>query len=107
MSVEAGHRRLFTRDFLDLLEAEREIPLPCRYAAEPAGDGVDLHVLVRQGSERVVRRLEARAAEQGLPLHALHLHEDLVSMPQVMPVRADLREATFARYDGHRPWGGA
>jgi phenylacetate-CoA ligase len=107
MSVEAGHRRLFTRDFLDLLEAEREIPLPCRYAAQPAGDGVDLHVLVRQRSERVVRRLEARAAEQGLPLHALHLHEDLVSMPQVMPVRADLREATFARYDGHRPWGGA
>jgi phenylacetate-CoA ligase len=103
MSVEADGRRLFTRDFLDLLESERELPLPLRYAANPAGDGVDLHVLVRRQSAGLARRLEARAAEQGLPLRALHLHEELVTMPPMVPVRADLREVTFARYNGHRP----
>jgi phenylacetate-CoA ligase len=107
MSVEAGDRRLFTRDFLDLLESDRDVLLPCRFAAAPARDGFDLHVLVRRQNERVARRLEGRAAEQGLPLCSLHLHEDMASMPPRAPVRADLREATFVRYNGHRPWGSA
>jgi phenylacetate-coenzyme A ligase PaaK-like adenylate-forming protein len=107
MSVEAGGRRWFTRDFLDLLEGERGVPLPCRYSAGPAGDGVELHVLVRKRSERLARCLEDRATEQGLPLHSIHLHEDLVTMPPAAPVRADLTELTFAGYDGHRPWGAA
>jgi phenylacetate-coenzyme A ligase PaaK-like adenylate-forming protein len=88
---------MYTRDVLNLLEAERAVPLPCRYAVEPAADGADLHVLVERADPALRARLEERAADRGLPLRKLVLHTDLDSMPPIEFARAFLRETTVVR----------
>ncbi|MEU7023100.1 AMP-binding protein [Streptomyces sp. NPDC046203] len=96
-------RTVTTRSLLDLLEAEREVPLPARYALEERPGGPPLlHVLTRRGSAAgspgkagLLGRLEDRATAAGLALGAVVLHDDPAGLPPVNPVRADLREHTF------------
>lgn len=76
---------LSARDILELLQAERELPLPTRYAFM---DGV-LHV---QGPPGLLPRLEERAADLALPVAGIVLEEEL---PVPCRVRADLRERDF------------
>ncbi|MFD7450653.1 phenylacetate--CoA ligase family protein [Kitasatospora sp. NPDC059827] len=89
-----------TREVLDLVEAEPEVPLPARYAltegpAGPTGPA-RLHLLVpRLPATALLGRLEERAAAAGLRLSAIVLHEDRAAMPPTAPVRADLREHSF------------
>ncbi len=92
--------RLPTRDLLDLLEAEPEVPLPTRYALTEEAAGAVLHVLVRRlPAAALLGRLEERATAAGLPLAAIRLHEDRAALPATTPLRADLREHTFADLD--------
>jgi phenylacetate-CoA ligase len=95
---------IYTRDVLDLLEAEHAVPLPCRYALEPAADGADLHLLVEREDPALRARLEAGAADRGLPLRKLVLHTDLDAMPPIEFMRAFLRETTVARDEGSGRW---
>lgn len=94
--------RVRTRDVLDLLEAEPDIPLPVRYAlTERPGEGVLLHVLVRAlPAAALRRRLEERAAGAGLAVDGLVLYGDRSDMPPTGPVRADLREHSFETLAG-------
>ncbi|MGW4345090.1 phenylacetate--CoA ligase family protein [Streptomyces sp. NPDC004690] len=86
-----------TRDLLDLVEAEPEVPLPARYAlAERPDGGAELHLLVRALPARALRaRLEERIAAAGLPLTGLVLYDDRTVLPPTAPLRADLREHSF------------
>ncbi|WP_282107299.1 phenylacetate--CoA ligase family protein [Streptomyces sennicomposti] len=86
-----------TRDLLDLVEAEPEVPLPARYALTERPDGgAELHLLVRALPARALRaRLEERIAAAGLPLTGLVLYDDRTALPPTAPLRADLREHTF------------
>ncbi|MFB8088276.1 phenylacetate--CoA ligase family protein [Streptomyces sp. NPDC055992] len=85
-----------TRSVLELLEAERDVPLPARYALIEGLPGPRLHVLVRRlPAAGLLGRLEERATALGLGLNAIVLHDDPATMPPTGPVRADLREHTF------------
>ncbi|MFB7594191.1 phenylacetate--CoA ligase family protein [Streptomyces sp. NPDC056160] len=88
---------LTTRDLLDLIEAEPEVPLPARYAVtEQPGGGALVHLLVPALPATALRaRLEERAAAAGLPLAGLVLYDDRSAMPPTSPLRADLREHSF------------
>jgi phenylacetate-coenzyme A ligase PaaK-like adenylate-forming protein len=97
LAAAAGGHPIGQRDILDLLEADEEIPLPCRYAVEPAEDGFDLHVLARRESGALASRLRGGAADRALPLRRLRLYTAREEMPRTLPMRADLREATFTR----------
>ncbi|MET9143066.1 phenylacetate--CoA ligase family protein [Streptomyces sp. NPDC057197] len=96
-----------TRDLLDLIEAEPEVPLPARYAlTEQADGGALLHLLVPSLPAAALRaRLEERAAAAELPLAGLVLYDDRSAMPPTAPLRADLREHSFET--AARPSGGA
>ncbi|WEH35809.1 phenylacetate--CoA ligase family protein [Streptomyces sp. AM 4-1-1] len=86
-----------TRDVLDVIEAEPDVPLPARYTLteEPDG-GVLLHLLVRTLPAATLRRaLEGRIAASGMAVTGLVLYDDRSAMPPTGPVRADLREHAF------------
>ncbi|MGC0418162.1 phenylacetate--CoA ligase family protein [Embleya sp. AB8] len=89
--------RITTRSVLELLEAEREIPLPARYALIEETAGPRLHVLARPSADRrrLLGRLEDRATAAGMSVAAIVVHEDPDDLPPTGPVRADLREHTF------------
>ncbi|MEU8141191.1 AMP-binding protein [Nonomuraea sp. NPDC048901] len=87
-----------TRDVLDLLQAEREIPLPTRYVLEETRSGPVLHAVTGNVSRALVSRLEERAADLGLPLRGIELVDDPAALPGLCRVRADLREHTFEHF---------
>jgi phenylacetate-coenzyme A ligase PaaK-like adenylate-forming protein len=103
LSATAGGRPVYQRDVLEVLEAEPAVPLPVRYALDPADDGVDLHVRVVEDDDGLRDRLEAAAAARGLPLRKLVLHDDDTTMPPPQFMRAWLRETTIVR-DGSGTW---
>ncbi|MGH3389658.1 MAG: phenylacetate--CoA ligase family protein, partial [Actinomadura sp.] len=88
MTAEA----LTTRDVLDLLQAERELPLPTRYALDDAGRGTVLYVVADRISRALLARLEERAADLALPLAGIVLVDDSAELAAACRVRADLRE---------------
>jgi len=99
-----GERPLYQRELLELLEAEPDVPLPCRYGVQPAADGYDLHVLVPRNGPALLARLEGRAADRGLPLRKLELHDDPSTMPPAEFARALLHETTVVREEGTGTW---
>ncbi|MEZ0114944.1 phenylacetate-CoA ligase [Catenulispora sp. EB89] len=84
-----------TRSILDLLEAERAIPLPARYCLVDEPGGPVLHVVARQRSARILGRLEERAAALGVAVKGIVVHDDAELLPARNTVRADLREYSF------------
>jgi hypothetical protein len=84
-----------TRSILDLLEADRAIPLPARYRLADEPGGPLLHVVARRRSGQVLARLEDRAASQGIGLKGIVVHDDAQGLPARNAVRADLREHSF------------
>lgn len=104
LTDDGGGRALFQRDVLDLLEGDRELPLPIRYALRAAGDGFDLHVLADRDDPRLLARLEGGIADRGLPVHKLRLHTDLGEMPQPTFYRALLHESTVTRTPDGQRW---
>lgn len=83
------------RDVLEALEALPIVPLPARCGFWADGDGVAVEVVTR-GQGDADRRVVAAALEaQGVPLTSLHLAEHRDALRQPLPMRCDLREATF------------
>jgi phenylacetate-CoA ligase len=99
-----GDRPLYQRQILELIEAEPEIPLPGRYAVEPAPDGLKLNVLVTHRDLGLKRRLEERAADRELPLAIVELHTDLSTMPHPEFARALLHESVVVRDERSGSW---
>jgi hypothetical protein len=91
-----------TRSILEVLEAERGVPLPARYSLVGEPGRAVLHVGVGHTSPALRGRLEERATRAGLPLAAIVLHEDAATLPSPAPLRADLREHTFELAARHR-----
>ncbi len=103
LSPTGAERPLYQRELLELLEAEPEVSLPCRYAVAPAADGYDLHVLA-PNRPALLTRLELRAGDLGLPLRKLELHDDPSTMPPAEFNRALLHETTIVREEGTGAW---
>lgn len=89
---------LTTRDVLDLLQAERAVPLPTRFALEGTPNGPILHVMAPGAGRTLLARIEERAADLALPLRGVVLVDDPADLPAPCPVRADLREGSFEHH---------
>ena len=100
----ADGETLHQRQILELLEEERAIPLPCRYAVTPTSGGFELHVLAPSAEPVLERRLLERARDLGLQLVALTLHGDLATMPPPQFARALLRETVVVRDERSGSW---
>ncbi|GAA4499245.1 hypothetical protein GCM10023191_045780 [Actinoallomurus oryzae] len=87
--------RVHSRQVLELLESEPDVPLPARYSVTGDADRAVLHVLVKKDTALTLSRLEERAQKLGLPVSRIRLYGDRDDMPPTVPVRADLREETF------------
>jgi acyl-CoA synthetase (AMP-forming)/AMP-acid ligase II len=97
------------RDVLGALEAVEDVPLPARCGFSTSADGIEVEVVAR-GVGPVARRAIGQSLEaHGVPLRALRLltHPDQLEHP--LPLRCDLREATFglAARRGREATGGA
>jgi phenylacetate-coenzyme A ligase PaaK-like adenylate-forming protein len=84
------------RDVLEALEALDDIPLParCGFWAVPGGVAVEV-VARRSGPESrrtILHSLEAR----GVPVSGVRVVEDPGALERPLPLRADLRETSFA-----------
>ena len=99
-----GERPLYQRHILELLEAEPGLPLPCRYAVNPAGEGFELHVLADGPNAGLERRLQERGRTMDLPIVAVTLHGNLASMPGPQFARALLRETVVIRDERSESW---
>jgi len=99
----------FPRDVLEALEALDEVPLPARCGFWAVPGGVSVEVVTRQGDDPPVRRAVERAlGERGIPVRSLRLLDDAAELRSPLPLRGDLREATFRGPNGrpsHEPSG--
>jgi hypothetical protein len=75
------------------------VPLPARCGFWAVPGGVAVEALVRPGradGAAVRRTVGAQLEAQGVPLRELHLVEDRARLRRPLPLRGDLREASFA-----------
>jgi phenylacetate-coenzyme A ligase PaaK-like adenylate-forming protein len=92
----------FPRQVLEALEAESladTVPLPARCGVQAVPGGVAVEALVRPGragGPAARRAVGAQLEAQGVPLRALRLVEDRARLRRPLPLRGDLREASFA-----------
>jgi phenylacetate-coenzyme A ligase PaaK-like adenylate-forming protein len=86
----------FPRDILEALEALPEVPLPARCGFWAVDDGVAVEVLVRDGGPQLRSRIAHRLEEHGVPLRELRLVDHAEALRRPLPLRCDLREASFA-----------
>jgi phenylacetate-coenzyme A ligase PaaK-like adenylate-forming protein len=92
----------FPRQVLEALEGAalaEAVPLPARCGFWAVPGGVAVEALVRPGradSAAVRRVVGAQLEAQGVPLRELHLVEDRARLRRPLPLRGDLREASFA-----------
>jgi phenylacetate-coenzyme A ligase PaaK-like adenylate-forming protein len=86
---------LTTRDVLDLLQAEPDVPLPSRYTLGDGDSGTVLYVMADRTSRALLARLEERAAAMALPLAGIVLVEDPGELPAPVRLRVDLSERGF------------
>jgi phenylacetate-coenzyme A ligase PaaK-like adenylate-forming protein len=91
----AGAAGAITRDILEVIQAEREVPLPTRYAVTEDAAGLLLHVVAPGRSARLLARLEQRAADRQLPVRGIILADQPEDLPVPCKVRADLTEHSF------------
>jgi len=86
---------VFQRGVMEALEGCDAVPLPARYGYRPAGRGIALEVLVRDDDSGVGRAVRDRLAAHGVPVEELTLVTDRARLSEPIPVRSDLREASF------------
>ena len=92
----------FHRDVVEALEALDDVPLPARFGLRPVEDGVGVEVVARSDGPRARRRIADRL-ERCAPLRELRVVTDAGSLERPMPLRADLREHSFADFGGLEP----
>lgn len=83
------------RDVLEALEAVAAVPLPARCGLSAVEGGVAVEVVTRTDAAGARRAVERSLEERGIPLRALRLHVERSYLAHPLPLRCDLREATF------------
>lgn len=91
------------RDVLEALESSEAVPLPARCGFRAAGDGVAVEAVARPGLDTPATRraITDRLAARGVPLRDLRLVDDPQDLRWPLPLRGDLREATFGEAAPH------
>jgi phenylacetate-coenzyme A ligase PaaK-like adenylate-forming protein len=95
LAVRHEHGWTFPRDILEALEAVDAVPLPARCGFWAVPGGVAVEVVTRTDSPEARRSIERSLEEHEVPLRALHLVPDRRQLQRPLPLRCDLREATF------------
>jgi phenylacetate-coenzyme A ligase PaaK-like adenylate-forming protein len=93
---------MFPRDVLEALEATEAVPLPARCGFWAVLGGVAVEV-VAQDTPNVRRAVEQSLHARGVPLRKLHLVGHQSQLRHAIPLRCDLREASFSQPVGDRP----
>ena len=101
LSARHEHGWTFPRDVLEALEAVEAVPLPARCGFWSVPGGVALEAVVRGDSPDVGREIGDRLEARGVPLRELRLVDDGRALQRPLPLRCDLREASFASH--HEP----
>jgi phenylacetate-coenzyme A ligase PaaK-like adenylate-forming protein len=89
-----------TREVLEVLQAERAVPLPTRYSLSGDPQRPALHVVAPAGGSDLVGRLEERATARALAVSEIRLVDDPAALPEPCRVRADLYEHSFESDSG-------
>ena len=98
LAVRHEHGWTCPRDVLEALEAVADVPLPARCGFWAAGDGVAVELFARADTGEL-RRIVARELEtRGVPLRELRIVDDPRHLEHPLPLRGDLREASFRQH---------
>jgi hypothetical protein len=95
LAVQHEHGWTFPRDVLEALEAIEDVPLPARCGFWAIPGGVAIEVVTRTDTSELRRSIERGLEEHGVPVRALDLVTDRRQLRRPLPLRCDLREATF------------
>lgn len=85
----------YPRDLLEVLEAMAEVPLPARYGFWAVPGGVAVEVVTRNSSSALRGHVRDRLEERGVPVREIRLLEHESRLLHPIPLRCDLREASF------------
>ena len=86
---------VYPRQIREALEAIEEVPLPARCGFWAISEGVVVETLVRKIEPSIRQKIGRCLEEQGVPVRELHLVEDVNQLQHPLPLRCDLREASF------------
>jgi phenylacetate-CoA ligase len=95
--VRHEHGWIFPRNVLEALEANEEVPLPARCGFWAVPGGVAVEVVVPRPTPDARRAIELALEARGVPVRELHLLDDHRQLRQPLPLRCDLREASFGQ----------
>lgn len=86
----------FPRDVLEALEAIDAVPLPARCGFWAAPGGVAVEVVASSPATEVRCMVEQSLEARGVPVRELHLVDHPSRLRRPLPLRCDLREASFS-----------
>jgi phenylacetate-coenzyme A ligase PaaK-like adenylate-forming protein len=95
LSVRHADGWTFPRDVLEALEALDDVPLPARCGMWAVRGGAGVEVVVRDRSAAARGAIAAQLEAHGVPLEELRLVDDPAALRFPLPLRCDLREASF------------
>jgi phenylacetate-coenzyme A ligase PaaK-like adenylate-forming protein len=95
LSVQHDEGWTFPRQVLESLEAVEAVPLPARCGFRAVPGGVAVEVAVRDDGPTARRSIERSLGEHGVPIRDLRLVTDPAQLRNPLPMRCDLREASF------------
>ena len=95
LSVRGRDGWIHPRQIREALETLEEVPLPARCGFWAVPGGVAVEVLVRNAEAAVQHKIGQSLEEHGVPVKELYMWEDLVQLQHPLPLRCDLREASF------------
>jgi len=109
LSAQHDEGWTFPRPVLEALEGLEEVPLPARCGFWAVPGGVAVEVVTGDDRPSTHRAIERALGERGVPLQELRLVPDRRSLWRPLPLRGDLREATFdpSVHDGEQLHGRA
>jgi hypothetical protein len=96
LSVRHDGGWTFPRDVQEALEAVEDVPLPARYGFWAVPGGVAIEVVARSDTPAIRRAVARQLEEHGVPLRELRMATDHGQLRHPIPLRCDLREASFS-----------
>ena len=95
LSVQHADGWSTPRQVLEALEAQEAVPLPARCGFWAVPGGIAVEVVVRDPDPTIRRPVTAALEAHGVPLRELRLVTDQAALTHPLPLRGDLREASF------------
>jgi phenylacetate-CoA ligase len=95
LSVRGPEGWIHARQIREALEALEEVPLPARCGFWAVQGGIAVEVLVRDEDPAIGNKIRQSLEEHAGSVRELHLVQDADQLRHPLPLRCDLREASF------------